>query len=144
MGVASNDCCFTKSRKILVFVLMSSSYEPCSNMVESPSTTILFAFRIVLSRWAMVSTVRPSDKFSKAFWIAASLTESRALVASSNIKIFGFYKVTYNQKYYWGTWIFWNIWHGSVNGFINMNWHPNKATTNRVERTLSVSSESEK
>lgn len=53
-------------------------------------TIIFCAFRIVLNRWAIVSTVRPSDTFSNDFCISDSETLSNALVASSNINIGGF------------------------------------------------------
>lgn len=51
---------------------------------------MLVAFRIVLNRWAIVSTVRFFVRFSKAFWMSSSDTASSALVASSRIKILGF------------------------------------------------------
>ena len=45
-------------------------------------------------RWAIVIVVRFSDKASRLFWICCSLSLSNALVASSKIKIGGFFKKT--------------------------------------------------
>lgn len=44
-------------------------------------------FWIVLRRWAITMAVRPSMSFHRASWINTSLSESRALVASSSTKI---------------------------------------------------------
>ena len=47
---------------------------------------------MVERRWAMMRVVRPLDRLSKARWILASVTESRAEVASSRIKMGGFFR----------------------------------------------------
>ncbi len=53
---------------------------------------IRFALRMVDSRWAMIRVVRPFASSSKADWIRASVTESRAEVASSKIRMGGFFR----------------------------------------------------
>ena len=50
------------------------------------------ALRTVLSRWAMMRVVRPLASSSKARWILASVTLSRAEVASSRIRMGGFFR----------------------------------------------------
>ena len=49
------------------------------------------AFRMVERRWAMVMVVRFLESSSRLFWMWRSLSLSRALVASSRIRIGGFF-----------------------------------------------------
>ena len=51
---------------------------------------MLSEFIIVLTLWAIVSVVLPFDILSRVFWINFSFLLSRAEVASSRIRIFGF------------------------------------------------------
>ena len=60
---------------------------PCSATTPSFNTIILSASRIVLSRWAMVSTVRPFINRSRASMTSRSDSVSRAAVGSSRIRI---------------------------------------------------------
>ena len=46
---------------------------------------------MVDSRWAITKVVRPCISVLSAFWMRASVTESSALVASSRIRIGGFF-----------------------------------------------------
>lgn len=78
---------------------MRFSYVPCSKIVPFPMTIICCAFRIVLNRWAIVKTVRPCETLSNDFCINDSDILSSALVASSNIKIDGFWKCKFKSKF---------------------------------------------
>mmetsp|Transcript_65477 Transcript_65477/g.147730 ORF Transcript_65477/g.147730 Transcript_65477/m.147730 type:complete len:101 (+) Transcript_65477:874-1176(+) len=73
---------------------MSSSCPPCSTTSPFSITTILSAFRIVVSRWAITRVVRCWSfcdiSSSKAACTTRSLSLSSALVASSRSKIAGF------------------------------------------------------
>src|SRR5882672_3499976 len=50
------------------------------------------AFRTVASRWAITSTVRPCISSASACWIMNSLSASRSEVASSRMRIGGFFR----------------------------------------------------
>jgi len=50
------------------------------------------AFWIVESLWAIIKVVLPFESSSKDFWILISVVVSKAEVASSKIKIGGFFK----------------------------------------------------
>lgn len=69
---------------------INSSYGPNSATCPLSSTQIFCAFLIVLSRCAIVRTVRPCLKFSIELCTSDSDTASRADVASSSIRIDGF------------------------------------------------------
>ena len=70
----------------------SCSWVPSSTML-CPSTTMMrWALRMVDSRWAMMRVVRPLASSSKADWMRASVTESRAEVASSRMRMGGFFR----------------------------------------------------
>ena len=61
-------------------------------MRPSSMTAIRSAFRTVESRWAMMMVVRPWASFSKVSCSLASVTESRAEVASSRISTGGSFR----------------------------------------------------
>ena len=63
-------------------------------MPWSVMTRISSAFLMVESLWAMISVVRPFASVSMDFCMANSFSLSRAEVASSRIKIGGFFKKT--------------------------------------------------
>ena len=65
---------------------------PASAILPSEMTAIRSAPRTVESRWAMIRVVRPLASSSKECWISASVTESRAEVASSRIRMGGFFR----------------------------------------------------
>src|ERR1051325_5992974 len=69
---------------------------PCS------STTTWSASRMVDSRWAMMKVVRPCIRSLSAFWMRASVIASRALVASSRIRIGGFLSSARAMASRWG------------------------------------------
>ena len=58
----------------------------------SAMDTIRWAARMVDRRWAMIRVVRSFARASNARWILASVTESRAEVASSKIRMGGFFR----------------------------------------------------
>ncbi len=64
---------------------------PCSTIEPLFKTTMESAFWIVLRRCAIMSTVRFFIKVVKASCTSSSDLLSKALVASSNISIFGFF-----------------------------------------------------
>ena len=70
----------------------SSSWRPCSAMPSGVTTTMRSAFRIVARRWAMTSVVRPCASSASDCWIARSVSVSSAEVASSRIRIGGFFR----------------------------------------------------
>ena len=70
--------------------LRSSSFVPRSAMRPSAMTTISPAARMVDRRCAMMSVVRFFASSSNACWIFASVSVSRALVASSRMRMGGF------------------------------------------------------
>ena len=72
----------------------SSSCVPRSAIPLSATTRISSALRIVDNRCAIVIVVRFFASSSRLFWIQRSLSLSRALVASSRIRIGGFFKKT--------------------------------------------------
>ena len=61
-------------------------------ITPSAMDTMRLALRMVLRRWAMIRVVRPAARLSKARWILDYVTESRAEVASSRIRMGGFFK----------------------------------------------------
>lgn len=69
--------------------------------IDRSKTAIWSAFLIVLSLCAIVNTVLPRDARSRASCTKCSLSASKALVASSSIKIRGFYKKNNNKNYYY-------------------------------------------
>ena len=70
----------------------SWSWVPHSVITPSEMEMMRLALRMVLSRWAMIRVVRPRARLSKARWILASVTESSAEVASSKIRMGGFFR----------------------------------------------------
>mmetsp|Transcript_11444 Transcript_11444/g.29477 ORF Transcript_11444/g.29477 Transcript_11444/m.29477 type:complete len:90 (-) Transcript_11444:611-880(-) len=70
---------------------MSSSWEPDSTTRPRSMTMMRSAPRTVERRCAISSTVQPSSRSESARCSFRSLSTSRALVASSNIKILGFF-----------------------------------------------------
>lgn len=85
-------CFFTNSLNVLFSRAINSSYRPCSTICPLSKTAIESALRMVDKRWAMVRQVLPLANFSRAFCTSSSDTESKALVASSSMRMVGFYK----------------------------------------------------
>lgn len=69
---------------------MSSSNVPYSTTCPLCRTAIASALAIVLKRCAIIRTVFPEENLRILDWIKFSETESKLLVASSNINIWGF------------------------------------------------------
>ena len=82
----------TKLEYIPLFAI-NSSWVPLSTISPWFNTKILFALRIVDKRWAITKDVLPTINFSKASCTNFSDSESKADVASSKIKIVGFFKI---------------------------------------------------
>lgn len=61
-----------------------------SNSLTLPASRrrILWLSMMVLSRWAMVSTVQPVNSERMVAWMRSSVSRSTAAVASSRIRIF--------------------------------------------------------
>mmetsp|Transcript_24540 Transcript_24540/g.31214 ORF Transcript_24540/g.31214 Transcript_24540/m.31214 type:complete len:99 (+) Transcript_24540:52-348(+) len=72
-------------------LFISWVWEPCSAIFPSFRTTIVSAFFTVLNRCATINVVRSFIRVSSADCTAYSDAASRALVASSNTKILGFF-----------------------------------------------------
>mmetsp|Transcript_5776 Transcript_5776/g.18419 ORF Transcript_5776/g.18419 Transcript_5776/m.18419 type:complete len:106 (-) Transcript_5776:52-369(-) len=70
---------------------ISSSWVPCSATWPPLMTAMVSALRMVLSRWAMVMTVRCclAMIWSRAAWTTRSLAVSSADVASSRSRMAG-------------------------------------------------------
>ena len=66
---------------------------PSSTILPLLKTTILSAFWMVESLWAITSVVIFYDNLDNVFWISFSFTLSRAEVASSKIKSWGFLRI---------------------------------------------------
>ena len=84
----------TKQKKTLqlVFVEHTSLAQSTLTSLSCPlcRTAMQSAFWIVLSRWAITSTVLPWHTWSRASWTNFSECASSALVASSRMRILGF------------------------------------------------------
>ena len=76
------------------FFAISSRWVPFSTIPSCVSTQMEVAPRMVVSRWAMVKVVRPLLSFSSDSYTSRSLSLSRALVASSKIRMGGFFRNT--------------------------------------------------
>ena len=74
------------------FFSSSSWCVPSSAMPQPSMTTMRPAERMVDRRWAMMRVVRPWASASKADWMRASVTLSRAEVASSRMRMGGSFR----------------------------------------------------
>lgn len=83
---------------------------PCSTICPWSITIILSALSTVVSLWAIAIVVRPFETLSNAPYIFFSFFLSRALVASSNSKIFGFFNIAraMHSLCFW-LFLFWKI-----------------------------------
>ena len=73
---------------------ISSSWEPRSAIFPSETTAISVAFLTVERRCATTMVVLPLQSSSSECWIRISVVLSRALVASSRMRIGGFFRKT--------------------------------------------------
>ena len=71
---------------------ISSLCDPFSTICPCSITTMSSALLTVESLWAMMIVVLPTASFSNVSWIFASVTLSSAEVASSRIRIGGFFR----------------------------------------------------
>mmetsp|Transcript_100125 Transcript_100125/g.172863 ORF Transcript_100125/g.172863 Transcript_100125/m.172863 type:complete len:174 (+) Transcript_100125:75-596(+) len=67
----------------------SSSWVPVSTILPSSMTTMRSAFFMLNKRWAIMTTVRPSMALLIASATRCSFSESKALVASSKMRMLG-------------------------------------------------------
>mmetsp|Transcript_47496 Transcript_47496/g.113087 ORF Transcript_47496/g.113087 Transcript_47496/m.113087 type:complete len:151 (-) Transcript_47496:1479-1931(-) len=93
VGFSRCCCCRFHSSAYEPPCSMSCGWGPSSMIRPSEITAILFALMTVESRCAMMTVVRPFVITSNASWIWCSVWVSRALVASSRITIFGFFRI---------------------------------------------------
>src|SRR5699024_2991614 len=84
--------CWSVNVLYIVWASISSAWVPLPVRCPFSMKNILSELMIVLRRWAMTRTVRPSISSSSASWTNRSERESRLAVASSSINISGSFK----------------------------------------------------